>query len=127
MPEIVARIHKLTQDLLDLNAELEQELAGFAVDRSSALFSEYGLLMAFKGILDHSRHLVWPFVLGAEQKAERNIGVVMQSYRIDRIRQMVASLQQDREGAPEVTRLFLAELHAMTGDEHVPPECTPPA
>ena len=55
---IVNRIQKLTSELMELNAELEKDMATLAVERTSPILSHYGLLQAFKGILDHSRHLL---------------------------------------------------------------------
>lgn len=115
MSELVSRIHRLTQELLELNTRLEQDLATFSVDRSSELFQQYALLKAYKGVLDHSRHLIWPYVLGAEQNAQRNAKHVMQDYRMERIRQMVTALKQTDDRSP-ATQLFLSELRRLTDE-----------
>src|SRR5512146_1624865 len=87
MTSTVSRMQKITSELMELNAELEKELVTLAAERSSPLLTEYALLKAFKGVLDHTRHVMWPYLLGAEQKAEENVLHAMQMYRMERIRQ----------------------------------------
>lgn len=120
---IVDRLQKLTNELMELNAELEQDMATLAVERSSPVLNQYALLKAFKGVLDHSRHLLWPYLLAAEQKAEDNVLHAMQTYRMDRIRQMLEAMQRDRQasGQSQGVDLFLSELQrrvsgSRTGD-----------
>jgi len=109
---IVNRLQKLMAELMELNAELEQDTATLAVERSSPILTQYALLKAFKGVLDHSRHLLWPYLLGAEQRAEDNVLHALQTYRMERIRQMLEAIQRDRElsGSSKPVDLFLGEL-----------------
>lgn len=116
---IVNRLQKLTAELMELNAELEQDMATLAVERSSPVLNQYALLKAFKGVLDHSRHLLWPYLLGAEQKAEDNVLHAMQSYRMERIRQMLEAVKRDREasGPSQHVDLFLSEIQRKVSDD----------
>jgi hypothetical protein len=98
-------------DLMELNAELEKDLATLAVERSSPLLNEFALLSSLKGVLDHTRHLTWPYLLAAEQKAEDNVLHAMQRYRMERIRQMLDAMQRDQEAMQsKPVELFLNEL-----------------
>lgn len=117
MTPTASRIQKLTSELMELNAELEKGLATLAVERSSPLLAEYALLKAFKGVLDHTRHVLWPYLLGAEQKAEENVLHAMQMYRMERIRQMLEAIQRDQEisGTQAPVELFLSELQRKAG------------
>jgi hypothetical protein len=117
MTPTISRMQKLTTELMELNAELEKDLATLAVERSSPLLTEYALLKAFKGVLDHSRHVLWPYLLGAEQKAEENVLHAMQMYRMERIRQMLEAIQRDQEvsGTTQPVELFLSELQRKAG------------
>jgi hypothetical protein len=117
MMPTASRIQKLTSELMELNAELEKGLATLAVERSSPLLTEYALLKAFKGVTDHARHVLWPYLLGAEQKAEENVLHAMQMYRMERIRQMLEAIQRDQgiSGTTQPVELFLSELQRKAG------------
>ena len=118
------RLQRLTREIMELNAELEKDLATLAVERNSPLLSEYALLNAFKGVLDHTRHLIWPYLLGAEQKAEDNVMYAIQRYRMERIRQMLDAMQRDHEAlGTKPVALFLSELQRKAG---APPEVNRP-
>lgn len=107
----VSRLQRLTHELMELNTELEKDLATLAVERNSPLLNEYALLNAFKGVLDHTRHLLWPFLLSAEQHCEENIVHAIQRYRMERIRQMLDAMQRDHEAlGTKPVELFLSEL-----------------
>jgi hypothetical protein len=117
------RIQRLTHEIMELNSELEKDLATLAVERNSALLDEYALLSAFKGVLDHTRHLLWPYLLSAEQKAEDNVLHAIQRYRMERIRQMLDAMQRDHEAlGTKPVELFLSELQrkAASGATHRP-------
>ena len=111
MTSPVARLQQIMHDLMELNAELEKDLATLAVERSSPLLHEFALLSSLKGVLDHTRHLTWPYLLAAEQKAEDNILHAMQRYRMERIRQMLDAMQRDHEALhTKPVELFLNEI-----------------
>jgi tRNA A37 methylthiotransferase MiaB len=111
MTSPVARLQKIVHDLMELNSELEKDLATLAVERNSPLLKEYALLAAFKGVVDHTRHLTWPYLLSAEQHAEDNVLHAMQRYRMERIRQMLDAMQRDHEAlGSKPVELFFNEL-----------------
>ncbi len=111
MTSPVARLQQIMNALMELNSELEKDLATLAVERSSPLLNEFALLSSFKGVLDHTRHLTWPYLLAAEQKAEDNVLHAMQRYRMERIRQMLDAMQRDHEALhSKPVELFLNEL-----------------
>lgn len=111
MTSPVARLQQIMHELMELNSELEKDLATLAVERSSPLLNEYALLSSCKGVLDHTRHLIWPYLLAAEQKAEDNVLHAMQRYRMERIRQMLDAMQRDHESLhSKPVELFLSEL-----------------
>lgn len=115
MTSPVTRLQQIMHDLMELNTELEKDMATLAVERSSPLLHEFALLSACKGVLDHTRHLIWPYLLAAEQKAEDNILHAMQRYRMERIRQMLDAVQRDQEAMQsKPVELFLNEIQRKT-------------
>ena len=113
MSDLVNRLNALTQELVQLNSDLEKETATLSSNHSSSLVQELGRLKTFKTVVDHTRHLLWPLVLGAEQHAEQNVARAIRAYRMERIMEMVAALQQDSD-SHEATRLFFSELSRVT-------------
>src|ERR1051325_10767839 len=109
MSDLVTRLNTLTQELLQLNSELEKETTALSSNHSTPLVRQLGRLKAFKTVVDHTRHVLWPLVLGAEQHAEQNVARAIRDYRMERIMDMVLALQQDSD-SHEATRLFFSEL-----------------
>jgi hypothetical protein len=114
MPSLTDRLIRLTQELIEINRELEQDIAATSAGAAPEVTAGYAVLNTFKGVVDQTRHLLWPFVIAAHQRSEENLTAIMQGYRMNRIRQMMGSLQEDDEQKPSDTvRLFLAEVERL--------------
>lgn len=113
MPPLTDRLIRLTQELIEVNAELERDLAitkGGQVDETAG----YTVLNTFKGVLDQTRHLLWPFVIAAHQRSEEKLTAIMQNYRMSRVRQMLDALhEEDQHDRSDTVRLFFSEIERL--------------
>ncbi|MDP9269257.1 MAG: hypothetical protein M3P27_13175 [Acidobacteriota bacterium] len=113
MPALPDRIDRLVHELLAVNSKLEAALREAESRPDSELLLQHaGLLKSFKGAVDHTRHLLWPYVLGSEQNAEQNIMQAMQVYRMERIKQMLTAVRRD-DRASDSVKLFLSEVQRL--------------
>ena len=106
------RIDRLVHELLAVNSKLEEALHEAENKPDSELVQHLGLLKSFKGAVDHTRHLLWPYVLGTQQNAEQNIMQALQTYRMERIKQMLAAVRRD-DAASDSVKLFLSEIQRL--------------
>ena len=121
MPPLTDRLIRLTQELIEVNRELEQEIAATSAGADPEVTAGYTVLNTFKGVVDQTRHLLWPFVVAAHQRSEENLTAIMQSYRMNRIRQMIGSLQEDdQRGQSDTVRLFFAEVERLAHKSQAP-------
>ena len=111
-PPLPDRIDRLVHELLAVNSKLEAALREAEKKPDSELLQHLGLLKSFKGAVDHTRHLLWPYVLGTEQNAEHNIMQALQAYRMERIKQMLAAVRRD-DAASDSVKLFLSEVERL--------------
>lgn len=117
MRSLLVRLQTLVIELLELNSELERDTGSpTGTEARSDLAANPSVLRAFKGLVDHSRHLIWPYVLQAEQRFGLDVHGAMQQYRMDRVRQMLGAIQ--RAPASEATRSFLGEVRRMADGEN---------
>ena len=121
MPPLTDRLIRLTQELIEVNRELEQEVAATSAGAAPDVTAGYTVLNTFKGVVDQTRHLLWPFVVAAHQRSEENLTVIMQGYRMNRIRQMIGSLREDDEhDRSDTVRLFFAEVERLAHKSQAP-------
>ena len=114
MSPLTDRLISLTQQLIEINRELEQDMAATSAGATPEVTAGYTVLNTFKGVLDQTRHLLWPFVIAAHQRSEEKLTAIMQGYRMNRIRQMIGSLQEDDAVDPSDTvRLFFGEVERL--------------
>src|SRR4051812_10274785 len=100
MLPLTDRVIRLTQELIQINSELERELGTVAGGAESGVTTGYSVLNTMKGVVDHTRHLLWPFVVAAHQRNEENVRIILQGYRMTRIREMLAALKDDDKVEP---------------------------
>src|SRR3954470_14895792 len=114
MATLTDRVIRITQELIQVNSDLETEMTHLAEGSADWMTAGYTVLNTFKGVVDHTRHLLWPFVVAAHQRSEENLTAIMQGYRMTRIREMLSALKQDdqNEGSDTI-RLFLAEVERI--------------
>jgi|SRR3954471_21394754 hypothetical protein len=114
MPQLTDRLIHVTQELIAINSELEQDVNAVAGGAESGITAGYAVLNTFKGVVDHTRHLLWPFVVAAHRRSEENLTVILQGYRMTRIREMLSALKTDDQSGPSDTvKLFLAEVERI--------------
>ncbi|MCU1284391.1 MAG: hypothetical protein JWO13_741 [Acidobacteriales bacterium] len=116
-------MNDLAQDISNLSAALNQlcktleSKAGTPITDSELAGSlTFDLLDTFKNSLDHARHMVWPYVIALQQGSPENVDFALQQYRMQRVREMLATIRKDEEAlkSDAKTLLFLAEMHRMT-------------
>ena len=116
-------MNDLAQDIRNLSAALQQlcktleSNAGSPIaDSALAESLTFDLLDGFKSSLDHARHMVWPYVIALQQGSPENVDFALQQYRMQRVREMLATIRKDEEAlkSDAKTLLFLAEMHRMT-------------
>ncbi len=112
LPQLAVEIREVTEKLHDIHEQLQWATAG-QVNLSRVL--DLDTLNEFKTALDHARHVVWPQILGFEQRSPENVLYALQLYRMQRIREMLQVLQQDEAALGEQAKiqLFLAEIHRL--------------
>ncbi|MCU1308653.1 MAG: hypothetical protein JWN45_3348 [Acidobacteriaceae bacterium] len=113
----------LAQDIRNLSAALNQLCKTLEAKASSPIADSelagnltFDLLDNFKNALDHSRHMVWPYVIALQQGSPENVDFALQQYRMQRVREMLTTIRKDEETLKNdaKTLLFLAEMHRMT-------------
>src|SRR3954471_5291857 len=111
MATLTDRVIRITQELIQVNSDLETEMTHLAEGGADWMTAGYSVLNTMKGVVDHTRHLLWPFVVAAHQRSEENIRIILQGYRMTRIREMLAALKDDDKVEPsDSVSLFLSEV-----------------
>jgi hypothetical protein len=117
MDDIGEKIRSAIRLLESIQKELEEKSRLEAHDAELAAQLEYELLNEFKRSLDHSRHLIWPYLIALQQHSAENIDYALQLYRMQRVREMLLAMRKDKEAFesdPKI-KLFLAELQRLAG------------
>jgi hypothetical protein len=117
MSDLSEQIRSAIKLLEAVQKELEQKSSLEAHDAELAAQLDYELLNDFKRSLDHSRHLIWPYLIALQQHSPENIDYALQLYRMQRVREMLLAMRKDKdtfESDPKI-KLFLAELQRLAG------------
>jgi hypothetical protein len=117
MGDLSVQIRAAIRLLEAVQKELEAKSALEAHDAELAAQLDYELLDDFKRSLDHSRHLIWPYIIALQQHSPENIDYALQLYRMQRVREMLTAMRKDRatfESDPKI-KLFLSELQRLAG------------
>jgi hypothetical protein len=117
MSELSEKIRTAVKMLEAIQKELEEKSRLAEHDAELAQQLDYELLSDFKRSLDHSRHLIWPYIIALQQHTPENIDYALQLYRMQRVREMLLAMRKDKdtfESDPKI-RLFLSELQRIAG------------
>ncbi len=117
MSDLSEQIRSAIKLLEAVQRELEQKSSLEAHDAELAAQLDYELLSDFKRSLDHSRHLIWPYLIALQQHSPENIDYALQLYRMQRVREMLLAMRKDKdtfESDPKI-KLFLSELQRLAG------------
>jgi hypothetical protein len=117
MSDLSEQIRSAIKLLEAVQKELEQKSSLEAHDAELAAQLDYELLSDFKRSLDHSRHLIWPYLIALQQHSPENIDYALQLYRMQRVREMLLAMRKDKdtfESDPKI-KLFLSELQRLAG------------
>jgi hypothetical protein len=116
MNDLAQDIRNLSAALNKLCKTLEDKATSPVADSELAENLTFDLLDNFKNSLDHSRHMVWPYVIALQQGSPENVDFALQQYRMQRVREMLTTIRKDEEALKNdaKTLLFLAEMHRMT-------------
>ena len=117
MADISTQIRSAIKLLEAIQKELEHKSGLEAHDAELASQLDYELLSDFKRSLDHSRHLIWPYIVALQQHSPENIDYALQLYRMQRVREMLLAMRKDKETFetdPKI-KLFLSELQRIAG------------
>jgi hypothetical protein len=115
MSDLSEQIRAAIRLLEAVQKELEAKSALEAHDAELAAQLDYELLDDFKRSLDHSRHLIWPYIIALQQHSPENIDYALQLYRMQRVREMLMAMRKDKETFdtdPKI-KLFLSELQRL--------------
>jgi hypothetical protein len=115
MGDLSEKIRSAIRLLEAVQKELEAKSALEAHDAELAAQLDYELLDDFKRSLDHSRHLIWPYIIALQQHSPENIDYALQLYRMQRVREMLMAMRKDKETFdtdPKI-KLFLSELQRL--------------
>lgn len=112
MSDAFTAIRRLTRELQELRTMLDTtDVDLFA----HAALTDFEMLDDFKTLLDHVRQAIWPHLLAAEQHAPLDSAYSPRVYKIQRIREMLQSLLEERpvRGHDLQLDLFLNELSRL--------------
>jgi hypothetical protein len=112
MSDLPDKIHSLTKDLRNLQREFQTP----AVQTHRAELDS-AALKQFKDSIDYMRQLLWVYLQAASQKHGENVEEEVRSLRLQRVTEMLHSIQQEVEvkqltQTPEAVS-FLKAVHEI--------------
>ena len=108
MQELNVRIRRVTDDLQAIETELNAAAQADAPPRRREeimrQLADTAMLNAFKGAVDHMRHLLWSYI-EASSKKDKDVAQTLQAVRMQRVTEMLKILaptvDEDAKSTPE--------------------------
>ena len=115
MKDLAAQIHEAVRLLNDIHAQLEAKSSEAIHDQELSNTLNFELLDEFKRKVDHTRHIIWPYLIALQQHSPENVDYALQLYRMQRVREMLKAMKADDAAMQKDPRLmlFLNELNRM--------------
>lgn len=117
MKDLAAQIREAVRLLDEIHSQLEAKSTQAIHDQELAQSLEFELLDEFKRKVDHTRHIIWPYLIALQQHSPENVDYALQLYRMQRVREMLKAMKADQAAVEKDPRLmlFLNELNRMIG------------